>query len=461
MQFSVTDNKKPITLEATRLSVFRQSKIVEAIDAKQRHYYIFFYKDNFLTWVRPKHIVLNSYIHKAFAHGVLFDGDHPITDQVIQLHHSFSHSRFNQLYNKLTGKYTPQEISLIFTFFDSFISHKQISKLLKKTYYDFRRNGQMLSAYKILKIAVLFDENDTFSNDMISSMQFKSYEEIYKDLYALVDRDPIQLEILCFTDRSTPKKAALLLGLLRNEKRYLDELAVRLSMLNNQFSTDYWSEIKALIRSHFPQEEQQKLLYIIAEQNHHPDLQSDLFGSFLDSNDADSIVRFLVDRSVQPAPNQMPTVATNFLSAKPSTLLTLYPKLNVRLVELFKDEHVALDKIVIRTVSILLTEHTLAEVSDWLAAFRNASISLPIAQRLKKMQLLEDDPDRQLPLGEMYLELDQLDKSIDCFKWEMELKPTDPKPVQLLMNAYRKLGDKTEASTYQQLLVQMQKHSSA
>lgn len=75
------------------------------------------------------------------------------------------------------------------------------------------------------------------------------------------------------------------------------------------------------------------------------------------------------------------------------------------------------------------------------------------------MKQLEDDPDHQFELGELYLYFQQLEQSLDCFKWEMELNPDNTKPVQFLSKIYLELGKKEEANAYQQLLIQMQKSS--
>ena len=73
------------------------------------------------------------------------------------------------------------------------------------------------------------------------------------------------------------------------------------------------------------------------------------------------------------------------------------------------------------------------------------------------MQTISDELDDMQTLGELYYEFRQMDKAIECFDWEMELKPADPKPLQWLAKIYREKGMNQESDIYRQLCVNLQK----
>jgi uncharacterized protein HemY len=60
-------------------------------------------------------------------------------------------------------------------------------------------------------------------------------------------------------------------------------------------------------------------------------------------------------------------------------------------------------------------------------------------------------------LGELYVEFGQYEKAIECFSWEMELKPTNTKPLQWLSKIYREMGMNHEADAFRELCIDIQK----
>ncbi|WP_226035359.1 tetratricopeptide repeat protein [Aquibacillus saliphilus] len=456
--FPITINKKTVVVQPNKMAIYKQCKVIETVDTEQMHYYLIFYKDNFLNGVKADSVKINSHIHKSFTQGLTFDGDHPITKEVIRHQQPFSFIRFNQLYKKVEQKYSLIETVMIFTFFNSFILETEIKRLLQKVYYQYRRNGQLLGAYQSLKIFQQYDDNYRFVEDMLNNMQFQKYEEMYQDLELLIKKDPTYLELVSFNHLDQQDYSKILLKLYQQQNRWLDELAIRLHMLSTDFAEDNFERVNTIIQQQFDSHEQTAILTRIGKNNDkNPKFKQLLLDNLLQSEQHNETIEFLITTDVQPSPSQLSSILLSFQLVDNYVLTPLFDQLNVRLIELFNHDHKALEKSTAQCVSSFFGQYDLQQIRKWFAVFHDADIHLPIENKLKKMQALEDDPDQQFTLGELYLDFNQLEKSIDCFKWEMELKPEDPKPVQFLNRIYNQLGNQDEAVAYQQLLIQMQK----
>ncbi|MDL4841841.1 tetratricopeptide repeat protein [Aquibacillus rhizosphaerae] len=458
-QLHVTLNKKKLTLTAQQMTFYKQSKIVEARDSNHNYYYLFFYKNDYINGTSSNQIGINSYVHRAFTHGIHMDGEHPLTVALIRQHDSFHLQTFNQLFKKLQQKYTELETALIFTFFDSFTAQDSIKKLLKKTYYQYRRNGQMLAAFQLLLIYIHHDKKDSFAQDMINNMQFRSYHQSYENLNQVYIKDPLQFEIVSFDNLKNKKHVNLLLELYKKQQRWIDELALRIHLLNIDYSSENFAIIQEMITL-FNEEEQTDLLQLLSKQaDNNPNLQETVLNHLIHSGRHNEAVDLVMTSDYQPNKQQLESIKISIEKADPSNLTPLINNSNERLLQLVSNDHKTLESLTTVFVSSFLREHSLDTILQWFSPYRKAKIHLPIEQKLLKMQTLEDDPDQQYALGQLYLEFHQFEKSVDCFKWEMELNPSDPKPVQSLTKALNEIGNKEEASAYQQLLIQMQKTS--
>ncbi|MRH44633.1 hypothetical protein GH741_18460 [Aquibacillus halophilus] len=456
--FPIAINKKNIDLKPNKLAIYKQSKIIEAIDSDQKHYYLLFYKDKFLNGVQDDSIKIDSHIHRSFSQGIVFDGDHPITNELIRFNQPFSFTRFNQLYKKVEQHYSLIETVMIFTFFNSFIQESEIKRMLNKVYYQYRRNGQMLGAYQSLKIFQQFDGNYPFVTDMLNNMQFQKYEIMYQDLDQLITKDPIYVELLSYNYLDQVEYLQILVNLYQKQSRWMDELAIRIHLLVKEFAEKNFDRINEIIQQQFDSYNQTVILNEIVNKNEtNPKFKQLLLDNLIQLEQHNDIVKYILTTDVQPQPNQISAILLNFQQADTEIFTPLFDRLNTRLIELFKHDHRALELTTIRCISSFFGEYDLNQIHKWFKPFHDADIHLPIENKLTKMQSLEEDPDQQFALGEIYLEFQQFEKSADCFKWEMELRPNDPRPVQFLSRIYKELGNKDEANAYQQLLIQMQK----
>ncbi|MFD1848735.1 tetratricopeptide repeat protein [Oceanobacillus bengalensis] len=450
-QFQVQSNKKHLTLTAEKLVVYKQTIIIEATDRSANTYYSIFYKNNFINGVKANKIRINSYIYRALRDGISFSGTHPLSLQLLSRQNTIHFIKFNQLIKNVEKSYSMTEVALIFLFFDSFTKQGSSNKLFQKTFYHFRRNGKNLKAYRALKSYKNYNPKSRFAHDMMHNIEFQRYEQMYSDLESLYEKDPNYVELVCFDDRSNPTSSNVLFQLYKDQNRWIDELAVRIERLQHQFSIDNEAAIGELIKD-LSIDDQILIRKELVRNNNKAVLQSKLLDTLLESNHSNEIVQFTMNTNYKPTAEQLLVISDHFKKADPSVLASHFDKSSKRLMKLAIKDGSTLEKMSIPFVSSFLKSHDLNEIIEWFEPFHSKEIHLPIEQKIAKMQQFADDPDKQFALGELYLDFHQLEKSIDCFKWEMELNPNNPKPIQYLIKIYQEIGKPEEAKAYQQLL---------
>ncbi|MDO6448677.1 hypothetical protein [Oceanobacillus profundus] len=451
MQFQVQLNKKKIHLTATQLVFYKQSKVLEATDKNSNYYYLIFYKNNFINGAKRNQIKINSHVHQAFKNGIRYLGEHPITRTLIKKQKSFHLISFNQLYKSIQKKYTTLETALIFSYFDSFIKLESTHKLFRQTFYEYRRNGQHFAAYKLLNCYSLAYPNNKFAHDMLHNLQFQTYKPIYQNMTTLYEKDPIYFEASFESFKGNQTFLKLLFQLYREQNRLLDELAVRSELLQLHDSEENNSTVIFLLEN-FSLDDQ---LLILQQLKQHAAIREKSMQLLLSTGKANDFVHFLFKTDFQPTPEQMDAIITRFEQADSDVLSSQYQLSKTRLLTLCSFDARILDKLVTPFVTAFFNHYSLHDILDWTEAFRKANFHLPIEQKLRKMQTMTEDPDQQFALGELYVHFQQLEKSIDCFKWEMEMHPNNPKPVSYLSKIYNQLGQQEEATAYQQLFLQM------
>ncbi|WP_373893575.1 hypothetical protein [Virgibacillus sp. CBA3643] len=456
-QFQAQLKKKNLMLTAQQLVIYKQSKVLQATDETSHYYYLFFYKNDFLTGIQADDIDTDTHVHRAFTDGLYFEGSHPLTKQLIRAYNNFHFLPIEKIYKKVqeTSSYSQLETALINTYFDAFSSTESIHTVLKDTFNHYQRKGQSLAAYQLLNIYLNYDHTNTFARDMINGAQFKNYEKIYQDLEKLSEKDPIQLESLCFDNLYNTEHTMMLLHLYKEQKRWTDELALRIALLKSHFTPENSTAIQAMVEP-LPTDDQITLLQELNQFNNNPILQEALITKLLASGKPNDTLELMMTSKVQPKEEQLSKMITHIEQADRTLLATYFTGGNYRLLELSTNNSQTLERLAIPFVSSFLQDYNLNEILDWFQPFHDANLHLPVEQKLLRMQSLVDDPDRQFDLGELYMYFRQLEKALDCFKWEVELDPQAHSSVKYVAKIYQELGYPDEAAAYQQLL-QMQK----
>ncbi|WLR51191.1 hypothetical protein LC040_18835 [Bacillus tianshenii] len=459
INFQVNDEKHLVHLTATRLAIYNQCKIIEATNDKNESYYLFFYKDTFLTGKKTDAIKIRSTVSKAFKTGIVFSTPHPFIDRLLSQHRMFKFSTFNQLHSRLKKDYSPQEIAFIFTFFDTYIKKAKIAKLIQTNFYHHRRDGQLLRAYQVLNLYRWAFPKSKWGTEVGTNLQYKKYAETYSHgINTLFKKDPLFAEIDAFRHREQPKPFESLISLYKNENRLIDLLALHIDRLMNSATSETFSTVMRLLHEHTNTDEQTEILQAIYDQQSHiPELQKSLFDHYLFLNKNEAAINLLIQSQISITPSQEKRLRKLFLKNEIDISTIEIERCNHLIIQLFKDNPDALEEMVRACVEYLFKTKTIHEIEQWLLPFQEAEIHLSLQQKIANMVKIHEDPEQQSMLGELYCEFQQFNKAIECYKWEMELKPTDPTPVKSLTNLYQSIGESEEAKAYQQILMTMGK----
>jgi tetratricopeptide (TPR) repeat protein len=457
--FVLYDHKKPIKLQAERVSFYLQGEIIEAFSESNEVYYLFFYQYRFLTAVKATKLRRQSYIEHAFKKGMVFTAPHPFINVLLASDHSCHVLSFKQLVKKLEMLYTPQENAFILTFFESFIPRKQLFDEIKSKYYEYRRNGQMFLGYRIVRILMDFVPKHSLVKTLANDIGFHKYAVLYnqksEELFA---KDIIFAEKTLYSQKENDQCFQKLVSHLESQSRWIDLIALLTEKLTVIPSTDYYSPLIKLLEQHLNEDESAYILERLASQlTDFIPLQKDLFTNYIRIHKIEWIFDMmsnhdfkLSDAQVQAFGDMLDHFDTKTNSLQPQMLISLLKSVMV----LFPENA---EKLLNLYVITLLKTHDLAYIKDWIEPIKEINDNLQVFGKIDLMQTISDELDDMQTLGELYYEFRQMDKAIECFDWEMELKPADPKPLQWLAKIYREKGMNQESDIYRQLCVNLQK----
>ncbi|MBL5771576.1 hypothetical protein MXL46_18800 [Heyndrickxia sporothermodurans] len=449
----ISNHNKTTELHVEQMAIYLQSKIIEATDDQHNIYYLFFYKEQFLTYVKPTKLKRRTHIEKAFTKGIVLPSTHPLIHSLLFQDHPYKKRTFNQLVKKVQSLYSPQEVAQIATFFESFISKKTIFSLIQSIFYDYRRNGQMFSSYRILRILMDFAPNHSWVKGLSSDLNFIKYGKLYDRLSdELMTKDPIYMEKALYTDKSYNQ----LIQLLKNQSRWMDEIALYI----HHISPENYVSLKQLLNNHFTDKEIIDVLEHLSNNTSDVlEINDDLLEIYLHHQNAEKMINLLFTHKLNLNPKQ--TQEFEQLLENVDLEPEQFPKEKVLsfLVPLFNINPEKAATLLHKFIVLQLKEYDIDSVVKRLIPLKIIMHAHPILEKLQHIQKLANDPDQQLLLGELYYEFQQFDQAIDCFSWEMELKSIDPKPVKWLSKIYNEIGMEQEHRAYRQLYIDMQKRA--
>lgn len=458
-QFLLYDKKQPIRLHLSRMTVYSQSKIIEAFTENNEVYYLFFFKDNYLTARKATRLKLNSHIAKALKYGIIFHHPHPLINSLYSSCSPLKSLSFDQLMKKLETQYTPQEKALVLTYFESFTPQKELFKHIQNIFYQYRRNGQLFEGYKIIQVLLDFTPDHSWVKPLAGSLTYKKYADLYKDFSGeLFTKDLIFVEKSLFLQKENYPSFQQLKSILSNESRWIDLISLSIYKFSLSPSIDTYQELLQLLEEHLENEDITDVLAdLTLSITNFPELYLDLIERFFKLNKVEEAISLMTEQSLELNTLQVRTLENLLENLNLDDSNVQIEKINYILLPLFKSEPQKLEKILRKCVTQLLKSKDINYIKDWLTPQRESQHSLPIIEIVNKMQILSEDPNQQQLLGEFYYQFNQFDKAIECFSWEMELNNTDPKPVQWLSKIYQMIGMKDEYKAYQQLYIEMKK----
>lgn len=463
IQLLVTNHNKNIELTVEKMSVYLQSRILEAIDQQGHIYYLFFQQEDYLTYVKPKHIKRGSFIEKALTEGLIVHSPHPFVQSQLASNHTYKKRTFNQLVKKIQTQYSPQEASLIATYFESFVPKTTIFAFIQNIFYELRRSGKMFSCYRILQVLLTFCPRQKWVREMSNDLSFIKYSKLYHQLSSeLLDKDPIFMEHELHARMNNEHYFSVLVKILQKQGRWFDLVSIYLQDIieNSIVEHEKYSTFIQLIGKYFDSSKVIDILEDISYRNKDiPFVLQDLLNVYLHNRQPENIINLMNRFDLILTSSQATKFEKIIEEINTDEIKLPTSKMISYLIPLYKINPNKADELLYQSIILLLKDYDILTVKQYLSPLQRVEKARPIIEEIDSIQMLSNDPDQQLQLGKLYYRFKQYDRAIDCFSWEMELNCHDPKPVQWLSKIYNELGMESEHTAYKQLFINMQKQA--
>ncbi|SIS65768.1 hypothetical protein [Salimicrobium flavidum] len=447
-EWSLSQNKDKRVIKPLRAVFYERAQIVEAVRGVHV-YYLFFYKETYVTAIQATKVKYNSFLGRAFRNGFICDAPHPLIER-LNLHKPFPTSTYTSLLQHLSGKYTHQEQVYILTFLESFLSKKKLLEEMKNLFYDIRRKGKMFEAYKIIRVLMDFAPNHRFVKELSHDLHFQQFEETY-DLppMKLWEKDPLHAEKQMFHDRDDR-----LLTVLK-KTHPLEYTAFALLTFNEGKS--HYEDYDEVFRLHFTSEEQLQIVehaYQLVPSDE--EAKQRLLSGYLEKNRLNDVFLLLEGEEAVLTPKECRKAENALLTER--SLVTSLPVWERYLREIFRVRTEAKEQLIHAFVREVLPSYPVADVRAALEKFEGIE-ETGTYENIRKMEEWQDELDRMEELGRLYYEFEQKEKALECFQYASEMKPEEVAPVQWLAKIYKDLGQEQEAETYRELTKQIKKLS--
>jgi tetratricopeptide (TPR) repeat protein len=306
-----------------------------------------------------------------------------------------------------------------------------------------------------------FAPNHSWVKQLANDISFNKYEVLYKQKSEnLFANDTIFTEKTMYLQKDNEQSFQQLINCLEKESRWIDLISMYVYKLKISPSDEIYTPLIRLVEQHFNENE---IVYILEDLSYHSPaffpLQQDLFNKYVKANKINKIFEMMNNYDFKLSDAQVQTIGTmiqeyeqDLNSLHPDTLKTFIRPV----IKLFP---LKTESLLNKCVISLLKTHELTYIQIWLKSFKENHENLKIFEKIDTMEKLSNDLDQMQMLGELYYEFRQLEKAIECFSWEMELMPTNPKPLQWLSKIYREMGMNLESDAYQQLCINLQKRA--
>ncbi|WP_174734688.1 hypothetical protein [Mesobacillus harenae] len=459
-QFLLYNHQKAIRLRPERMGFYMQSEIIEAYSEDNEVYYLFFYKQQFLTAMKTKKLRRHSHIEHAFkAEDFVLVAPHPLINALLSNSLPLKTLGFKQLLKKLEAHYTPHERALILTFFESFIPKKDLFKEILEIFYEFRRNGQMFAGYQIFHLLKGFAPKHSLVQKLESEMAFRKFADQYnQNSESVLKKDPIYAEQTFYKKIDNPEILSKLVAILEKESRWIDLSTLYIYKLLESPSASYYKPLLQLLEHHLTEDETVEILENIASRltNFEP-LNHDLFEKYFSQNNLERILTIMKNYPLKISPSQE-KIIERFVADLDFETDPLKPETLAKLMSpLFDASPHTAGLLLKKCIFSLIKKHDIDFVTKWLSPLNGYCEELEVYIKVNQIKSLANDLDQLQRLGELYYEFKHFDKAIECFSWEMEFKPSSPKPVQWLSKIHREMGMNLESDAYQQHFVNLQK----
>ncbi|WP_067840872.1 tetratricopeptide repeat protein [Amphibacillus sediminis] len=452
MQCKLKSHNEVISLTVSRLFLYHQCKLVLAQDYEGSKYFLVFHKDQFIHALKLDKLKPHHFLDRARRAGLSIPGNQPVIRALLN-QKTFNHLSINQLKHKFKLHQGNPNIDqvIIQSYFDQVLPTNDIVHAFKQCFLAYRRNGNMQKAYQVLLALKVYQPDNSFAKDMLTSVDFQRYHHDYTDPNQLKFIDPYFYEQQCYH----PLNIDQLSHFLKEQNRQIDLAILATYRLTTTFSSDSW-EIYQSFLNLCPSNQQLIALAQLLKLN--PSLlQHDIFAkAILARSSADQYVK-IVTRRQYPHPIDNEAFVEAIAQASPTTKRALLAK-QERLIAITKSLSAHdIEQIIKPILASALESESMDSLMDWLEPFDQQSL-LKLHHILAKIKQLKDDPDHQLELADLYLSFNQLEPAINCLKWELELNPANEKALKQLITLLKQDNKNHEADAYQEQLIQLTKY---
>ena len=456
-EITIKDKKKSLKGQVNGVAISSYFKIIEVKSDLNESYYFIFYKNTLIYGDQLEKVEKGSFIDRAYRDGIVFESLHPFLPALIPSE-IVSMPNKNKLFSQLQNQYPLQEIAYISTALDSFFTKKQLINLIDDIYFHYRRNGNYLKAYQIIRILTDFAPKYSSASDRLNSHDFLSYSSFYQSssLPAIYKKDPLYAEFSCFKNRNRPNEHKFLGNLFTKQDRSLELLLLWMEKPQIDMIEMYTKLALQFVSM-------DKWMLTLSHLNINPFRSLSSTKSVIDKMMragayeavAGILLKYMDDlpKEYDDTLNQLwEGLDTSFVATHLDALISVIHKL------VQMDDHKQTEQRLIQLVGKLLEQHDIKTVYEKLLPIQEVLPHSTVMRKIKKMIGLLEDPDQMMELGQYYAEFKQYDEAIECFSWEMELRPEDSTPVWQLSKMYQHKGMVNEATAYQQIFTQMKRN---
>ena len=458
IEISIKEKKKLTIGNVIQAAVISRCTVLEVKTSQNENYYLIYYKNSLIYGEIVEKVEAGSFIDQAFKMGIVLHEDHPFLSAIITSEIAAIPNK-NKLFTHLQSHYSLQEVAFIATMLDSYFSKEQLTKLIYKIFYHYRRNGNFSKAFQIIQILTEFAPDLSSAKEIKNSLEFFSYKDFYNSssLETIQEKDPLFVEWHCFKNRFSPDEHNLLENSYRKHDSYLEIVLLWLEKVEKSSKADSIDKYTNIALQFMPLE---KWILTLGYLKINPFLKVPQAKAMID--------KMLQDKNYETAALYL----LNFLDTLPTTyediLHTLWENLDTSFIASHVDTFILLiqrlvlnddenqsEEKLIQLIGKLLETYDLKAVHEKLLPIQKSVLNSPVLQKINKMLTLLEDPDHMMELGQYYAEFKLYDEAIECFSWEMELHPNDPTPVSQLSKMYQNKGMVSEATAYHQVYTQL------
>jgi tetratricopeptide (TPR) repeat protein len=458
IEILLKEKKNRIKGQVMRAVLFSRFKIIELRTSLNDSYYLIYYKNSLIYGELLENVQVGSFIDKACHEGIVIQSEHPFL-QVLIPDESIVIPNKNKIFSHLQNQYSLQEVAQIATALDSFFTKDQLSRIIDKIFFHYRRNGNFYKAFQIIHIIKDFSPELSLAGDSMNSQDFHSYDSFYKSspLPLIYKKDPLFVELHCFKNRMSSDESKTLEDLLRNQGCFLELLLLWMEKVEKIHKADSIEKYSSLGLQFVTMEHWISTLCYLK------------INPFRELSSTKTVMEKLVYEGHY---ERAASYLLNFIDDLPvlyhDILKEVWANLDTEFIVSHLDAFIiGIQQLVqkkgttqseqklLHLVGKLLEIYDLKTVYEKLQPIQQLFPHSLVIQKVQRMTKLIEDPDHMMELGQYYAEFKQYDEAIECFSWEMELHPAEPLPVRQLSKMYQSKGMVEEASAYQQVYNQL------